>query len=130
MWKGCLEKYWDHGETVKTPFIGTYMDQNTFQAILSNFQVSDGTKDLPHNHWCHDPLYKVRPTLDMMDKNFVRSYKCGRDLSFDEGCCPYNGRILFHCYNPSKPNKWHIKLFEVSDARTGYVVAFDIYRKE
>ena len=45
--KGCLEKYWEHGETVKTPFFGTYMGRNTFQSILSNFQVSDGTLDLP-----------------------------------------------------------------------------------
>ena len=35
--KGNLEKYWDHGETVKTPFFGTYMGRNTFQSILSNF---------------------------------------------------------------------------------------------
>ena len=34
--KGCLEKYWDHGETVKMPFFGTYMGRNTFQAISSN----------------------------------------------------------------------------------------------
>ena len=125
--KGCLEKYWDHGETVKTPFFGTYMGRNTFQAILSNFQVSDGTKDLPRNHPHRDILFKVRPMLDMMDTNFVQSYKCGRDLSFDEGCCPFKGRVSFRCYNPSKPNKWHMKLFEVSDARTGYVIAFDIY---
>ena len=125
--KGCLEKYWDHGETVKTPFFGTYMGRNTFQAILSNFQVSDGTKDLPRNQPRHDPMFKVRPMLDMMDTHFGQSYKCGRDLSFDEGCCPYKGRVSFWCYNPSKPNKWHLKLFEVSDSRTGYVVAFDIY---
>ena len=62
-----------------------------------------------------------------MDTNFGQSYKCGRDLSFDEGFCPYKGRVSFQCYNPSKPNKWHLKLFEVSDSRTGYVVAFDIY---
>ena len=48
--KGCLEKYWDHGETVKTPFFGTYMGRNTFQAILSNLQVLDSTLDLPRNH--------------------------------------------------------------------------------
>ena len=48
--KGCLEKYWNHGETVKTSFFGTYMGKNTFQSILSNFQVSDGTLDLPLNH--------------------------------------------------------------------------------
>ena len=112
--KGCLEKYWDHRETVKTP-------------ILSNLQVSNRNLDLPRNHPLHDPLFKVRPMLDMMDRIFVQSYKCGRDLSFDEGCCLYKGRISFRCYNPSKPAKWHLKLFEVSDARTGYVVAFDVY---
>ena len=63
----------------------------------------------------------------MMDRNFTKSYKCGRDLSFDEGCCPYKGRVSFRCYNPAKPSKWHLKLFEVSDARTGYVIAFDVY---
>ena len=125
--KGCLEKYWDRGETVKMPFFGTYMGRNTFQAILSNLQVLDSTLDLPHNHRMHDPLYKIHPMLDMMDRNFVQSYKCGRDLSFDEGCCPYKGRVFFHCYNPAKPAKWHLKLFEVSDTRTGYVIAFDVY---
>ena len=125
--KGCLEKYWDHGKTVKTPFFGTYMGRNTFQAILLNLQVSDSSLDLPCNHRLHDPLYKVRPMLDMMDRNFIQSYKSGRDLSFDEGCCPYKGRVIFHCYNPAKPVKWHLKLFEVSDARTGYVIAFNVY---
>ena len=48
-------------------------------------------------------------------------------MSFDEGCCPFKGRPKFKCYNSSKPNKWHIKIFEVSDARTSYVVGLDIY---
>ena len=94
---------------------------------MSNLQVSDSTLDLPHNHPLHDPLCKVKPFLAMMDKNFKRSYKCGRDLSFDEGCCPFKGKLTFKCYNSSKPNKWHIKIFYVSDVRTGYVVGFDIY---
>ena len=68
--------------------------------------------------------------LDMVDRNFVESYKCGRDLSFDEGCCPYKGRVIFQCYNPAKPAKWHLKFFEVFDARTGYVIAFDVYTEK
>ena len=68
--KGSMPKYWDHGETVKTAFFGSYMGQNTFQSILSNLQVSDSTLDLPCNHPVHDKLFKVRPFLDMMDKNF------------------------------------------------------------
>ena len=35
--------------------------------------------------------------------------------------------MIFCCYNPAKPAKWHLKLFEVSDTRTGYVIAFDVY---
>ena len=103
------------------------MGQKTFQRIMSNLQVSDSTLDLPHNHPLYDKLFNIRPFLDMMDKNFKWSYKCGRDLSFDEGCCPFKGRLNFKCYNPSQPNKWHIKSFEVSDARTRYVVGFEIY---
>ena len=34
---------------MKTAFFGTYMGRNTFQTILSNFQVSDSTLDLPRN---------------------------------------------------------------------------------
>ena len=65
--------------------------------------------------------------FDMMDRNFIQNYKSDRDLSFYEGCCPYKDRVIFQCYNPSKPAKWHLKLFEVSDTRTGYVIAFDVY---
>ena len=68
--KGSIPRYWDHGETVKTAFFGTYIGHNTFQSIMSNLQVSDSTLDLPHNHPLHDKLFKVRPFLDMMDKNF------------------------------------------------------------
>ena len=125
--KGAIEKYWDHGEIVKTPFFGTYMGRNTFQAILSNLQVSDSTADLPCNNINHDRLFKIRPFIDMIDRTFLQSYKPGRDISLDKGCCPYKGRVLFKWYNPSKPSKWHLKLFEVSDAKTGYVVAFEVY---
>ena len=47
--KGCLEKYWDHRETVKTPYFGMYMGRNTFQAILSNLQVSNRNLELPQS---------------------------------------------------------------------------------
>ena len=65
--------------------------------------------------------------MDMLQKNFKRCYKPGRDLSFDERCCPFKGRLKFRCYNPRKPAKFHIKMFEVSDSKTGYVVGFDVY---
>ena len=47
--KGAIEKYWDHGKTVKTPFLGTYMGCNTFQAIHSIYNPN------------HNKLFKVCP---------------------------------------------------------------------
>ena len=48
-------------------------------------------------------------------------------LSFDEACCPFKGRLRFRVYNPMKPNRFHIKLFQVSEAKSGYIVGFHIY---
>ena len=120
-----MPKY--HGETVKTSFFRTYMGRNTFQSIMSNLQVSGLSLDFPHNHPPHDPLFKVHPFIDMLQNNFKRCYKPGRDLSVDEGCCPLKGRLKFRCYNPRKAAKFHIKMFEVSDLKTGYVIGFDVY---
>ena len=125
--QSSIARYWEHGEIVKTPFFGTYQSRNTFQTILSNLQVVDNAQNLPPNARNWDPLFKVRPMIDMMDRTFLQCYKSGRDLSFDEGCCPYKGRVKFRVYNPNKPAKFHLKLFEVSDARTGYCMGFEVY---
>lgn len=125
--KTSIESYWNKSYAVKTPFFGEYMSRNTFQNILSNLQVVDGDLDVPRNHPDHDPLFKVRPFLDMMERTFRRSFKPGRDLSFDEGCMPFRGRVRFKCYNPSKPAKFHLKLFVVTEARSGYCLGFDVY---
>ena len=71
------------------------MGRNTFQAILSNLQVSDSSAGLLHNNFNHDKLFKIHPFVDMIDRTFLQSYKPGKDLSVDEGCCPYKGRVLF-----------------------------------
>ena len=44
------------------------MGCNTFQSIMSNLQVADLTLDLPFIRPCHDPLFKVRPFMDMLQK--------------------------------------------------------------
>ena len=35
--------------------------------------------------------------------------------------------LRFRQYNPCKPAKFHIKLFQVSDPATGYVIHFSVY---
>ena len=44
--------------------------------------------------------------------------------------CPFKGRVHFKCYNPKKPNRFHIKLFMVSELSTGYICGFEVYTSE
>ena len=98
-----------------------------FPKYSVKFSSFDGSLDLPCNHPRYDPLYKVRPFIEMMERSFLRSYRCGWDLSFDEGSMAWKGRVNFKYYNPVKPAKWHLKLFEVSDAKKGFVIGFEVY---
>ena len=63
----------------------------------------------------------------MLRRTFDAAYAPTQDLSFDEGSCPWKGRLKWRVYNPQKPNKFHIKLYEVCESLTGWVCGFDVY---
>ena len=125
--KPDVEKYWNTKTKAKVPFFGQYMSRNRFQALLWNFHVNDDSDNPPPNTPGHDPLSKLRPFVDMVERNFIYAYKPSKALSFDEACCPFKGRLKFRVYNKSKPNRFHIKLFQVSEASSGYILGFHIY---
>ena len=119
-----LEEYWSRKTFTSTPFLDKFMSQDCFQSILSNFHVADDTQNPPFGQPGHNPLAKLQPMIDMISASFKTAYKPGKNISVDEGCCPWKGRLRFRQYNPCKPAKFHIKLFQVSDPATGYVIHF------
>ena len=68
--------------------------------------------------------------FDMMQRNFHTKYRPGKELSLDESMCPFKGRVHFKSYNPKKPNRFHIKLFMVSEPSTGYICGFEVYTRD
>lgn len=118
--KGDLDAYWTTDEVIKTPFFSKMMAKDRFMAILSNLHSSDNTQANS------DRLYKVRPFVSMMRDTF-EVYTPDETLSFVEGTCPFKGRVKFRVYNPMKPNKFGIKLYQICEASSGYCVGFDIY---
>ena len=50
-----------------------------------------------------------------------------QNLSIDEGCIAFKGRINFKCCNANKINKYHIKSYKVFDSSNNYCLRFDIY---
>ena len=125
--KPDLEKYWNMNGQTRIPFFGKYMSRNRFQSILWNFHVNDDSHNPHRTHPRHDALCKIRPFVEMCERNFLYAYKPSKCLSFDEACCPFKGRLRFKVYNPMKPNRFHIKLYQVSESSTGYILAFHVY---
>ena len=104
------------------------MSRNCFENILWNFHISDLDETNPlKGEADHDPLFLVRPMVDMMQRNFHTKYRPGKELSLDESTCPFKGRVHYKCYNPKNPNRFHIKLLMVSKPSTGYICGLEVY---
>ena len=107
MWilkKNSLEQYWSRDSILNMPFCGHYMSRNHFQNILWNLHVSDQDETNPQKAEAnYDPLFLIRPMVDMIQRNFHTKYRPGKELSLDESTCPFKGRVHFKCYNPKKP---------------------------
>ena len=126
--KNSLEQYWSRDSILNTPFLVTTCPEIIFKTILWNLHISDPGETNPlKGEADHDPLFLVRLMVDMMQRNFHTKYRPGKELSLDESTCPFKGRVHFKCYNPKKPNRFHIKLFMVSEPSTGYICGFEVY---
>ena len=58
---------------------------------------------------------------------FARYYNPERHLSIDEMMIGTRCRIAFLQYLPNKPTKFGIKVWVIAEAKTGYVLGFQIY---
>ena len=63
----------------------------------------------------------------MCQDNFKLTYKPGENIAIDESTLAYKGCVKFLQYSKNKPNRFHIKLFMVSESDTGYICGFSVY---
>ena len=125
--KSEIEKYWNMSGVGQTPIFGQLMSRNHFRAILSNLHISNDSDNPPFRSPGHDPLSKIWPFVTMCENNFKFAYTPKRDLSMDESRCPWKGRLRFKVYNQRKPVRFHIKLFQMCEATSGYIIGFCVY---
>lgn len=67
---------------------------------------------MPREHPDYDKLFKLRPVIDHLNKNFLSVPMC-EFLSVDEQICPTNSKHHLRQYNKNKKkaHKWGYKLF-------------------
>ncbi|CAG2207905.1 unnamed protein product [Mytilus edulis] len=125
--KSDIQQYWSNSEVMDTPFFRNYMSRDRFLAIHSNLHLVDNERQVQRGHVGFDPLFKIRPFITLIMERFPEVYTPEKELSFDEGTCGWKGNLRFKVYNPAKPTKFGIKLYEVCEASSGYCIGFDVY---
>ena len=125
--KSSVHSYWSKSHMTRTPFFGKYISQNKFQSILWHLHMNDTSENPAVGCPNHDPLARLRNVITMAQQNFRHSIIPAADVALDESTCAFRGKVKFLVYNKSKPNKFHIKLFMVSEKSTGYIIGFSVY---
>jgi len=75
----------------------------------------------------YDPLFKIRPITDTLVTKFQDVYTQEEQITIDEAICPFRGRIFFRVYVKEKPHTYCIEMFELCEAKSGYVYNLEVY---
>ena len=102
------------------------MMKDRFRKVLSFLHLADNSGEAASS----DKLFKIRPFIQAISANFKTLFYPGKQLSLDEGTCPFKGRWNGVTYNANKPHKWGMKLYQLCDAVTGYCCKFRIGAEE
>ena len=125
--KSSIDDYWATGAWLTyTPFTQV-MGRNRFQILNSFFHFNNNENRLERGQDGYDPLFKLRPLLDITAPLYRQVYGPGQALSIDESMVAFKGRCFFKQYMPSKPTKWGIKAFMLADSKSFYCLKFIIY---
>ena len=89
-----------------------YSTRNKLQTILWNLHFNDVSSNPAAGLPGHDPLGNI---IAMPQYSFKHVCIPSADVTIDESPCAFQGRVEFLQHNKSKPNKFHIKLFMVSE---------------
>ncbi|XP_047106101.1 piggyBac transposable element-derived protein 3-like [Schistocerca piceifrons] len=116
--------YWSACDDHVISIVRRCMSRDRFDFILINLYVNDNTK-IPERNT--DKLYKIRPLLTALNKQFMSIYRGTRELSIDDSMIVFKGRSSIKQYNPLKPIKRGYKLLAICDKK-GYTLNFEVYQ--
>uniref|UniRef100_A0ABM0MTM6 PiggyBac transposable element-derived protein 4-like n=1 Tax=Saccoglossus kowalevskii TaxID=10224 RepID=A0ABM0MTM6_SACKO len=107
--------------------LGCMMPRDRFELILKFLHFNDNAAYVARGEAGYDPLFKIRPLYDTITCRLSEVYTCEQCISLDEGMVPWRGNIHFRQYIPSKPDRFGLKSYMVSESSSGYTSVFDIY---
>ena len=122
-----MRMYWSKDPTYRQSGVADIMGRQRFKKIHQYFHINRNPQPEPTEEVPHDPLYKVRPALDLVRNACANSYYPLKDLAVDEAMIGYNGRLSFKQYMPNKPDSYGIKVGCLAESTSGYIQNFQVY---
>jgi len=119
--KGDLQNYWSKDPLLSTPIFRQFMTRNRYLQILRYLHFTNNEEIIDH------PLRKIKPIIDLLNQQFSSTIKPGKNLCIDESLMLWKGRLKFKQFLPLKRYRFGIKLFELVDCETGFLLGFIIY---
>ena len=90
--------YWSTDPLLRVGAVADVMPKNRFEKISQYFHLSDNSKAVGKGEPGYNPLYKVRPLLDLVSANSHAHYYPAKHISIDEAMIKFNGRLSFKQY--------------------------------
>jgi hypothetical protein len=126
--KSSLWDYWSLRLIIWTPRVASVgMSRDRFFSVLTMLHLNNSDVKAPRGQPDYDTLFKIQPTTDVLITQFQDVYTLDIQLTIDEAICPFRGCIFFRVYVKGKSHKYEIKIFELREARSGYICNLEIY---
>ncbi|XP_017795845.1 PREDICTED: piggyBac transposable element-derived protein 4-like [Habropoda laboriosa] len=120
-----VDHVYDMWKTTSYPLYRAAMGVNTFRNILRFIRFDDANTRAERA--VQDKLAPITDIWIMLNANLTKAYKPSENLTIDEQLFPYKGRTKFTQYMPSKPAKYGIKIWWLSDSENYYPLSGQIY---
>ncbi len=126
-----MRSYWSNDPRYSDAFVKKSFARDRFEILKKCLHLVDPsafTQEEIKSLQKANPFWRVSPLLDHLTDVFQRYFTCGQNLDIDEMCIGFKGRHVARCYNPNKPEKWHLKAFCLNDSASGYLHQFYMYQ--
>ena len=104
----------------KTEFMSKlFPSRDRFLSIYQCFYINRGGRNV------RDPLWHVRPLINLLSETFPLYYTPSHVLTLDEALVPCKARSTLKQYIKSKPHKWGYKVWCLVNEE--YLLRFEVY---
>lgn len=120
---------WSKMPTLETPYFSKIMTEKRF-SLMTKFLHFANNEDYDSEEGRSNPLKKIEILVAKIIEKFKEAYTPERDLSVDESLLLFKGRLSWKQYIPTKRARFGLKLYNLCESSSGYVINFMIYTGE